>query len=214
MEIVASKNANLRGISHSFSKYCRLAIIFLVSSFSFGCSSAVDSKATCRQLTIFRPVKTVPNGFSLPFRSGQIPSMNQMLDPKEAVVLVSDFAVADDWFASAVESASNIPLPNKQTSTFRSTVRNSWEDDDDEPEDDDLPEEAAPEREDDEPDPFDDFDEEDFDDDFDDDFEEELDDEYQIEPVDDGMLEGHPDAEDIDDELDQDGNPVEFPDDE
>jgi hypothetical protein len=143
--------------------------------------------------------------------------MIQMLEQQEADVLVSDLVVLDDWFASALETTTGQPLPSRPSLrilSFSSTVRNSWEDDDDEPEDDDLPEEAAPEKEDDEPDPFDDFDEEDFDDDFDDDFEEELEDEYQIEPADDGMLEGHPDAENIDDGLDQDGNPIQFPDDE
>jgi hypothetical protein len=46
------------------------------------------------------------------------------------------------------------------------------------------------------------------DDDFDDDFEEELEDEYEIEPADDGMLEGHPDAEDIDaGEIEEDAVP-------
>jgi len=66
----------------------------------------------------------------------------------------------------------------------RTAIRSSWGDDDEEVEDDDLPEEATPEQED------------------------------QIEPVDDGMLEGHPDAEALDEELDENGNPIVFPDDE
>ncbi|MFM8571694.1 MAG: hypothetical protein ACKOAU_08880 [Pirellula sp.] len=134
--------------------------------------------------------------------------MIQTLDQRETTSISSDIAVLDDWFEAALQSSSDARLPSAPP------IRSSWGDEDDEPDEDDLPDEEAPEREDDEPDPFDDFDEEDFDDDFDDDFEEELDDEYQIEPADDGMLEGHPDAEDIDEELDEDGNPIEFPDDE
>ena len=134
--------------------------------------------------------------------------MNQTLDQRETDLLASNIAVVDDWFEAALQTSAASPLP------MRPPIRSSWGDDEDEADEDDLPEEAAPEREDDEPDPFDDFDEEDFDDDFDDDFEEELEDEYQIEPADDGMLEGHPDAEDIDEALDEDGNPIEFPDEE
>ena len=136
--------------------------------------------------------------------------MNQTLDQRETDLRTPelagpDLAGLDDWFEAALKTSSADPLPK------RPAVRASWGDDD-ETEEDDLPEEATPEREDDEPDPFDDFDEEDFDDDFDDDCEEELEDEYQIEPADDGMLEGHPDAEDIDDDVDEAGNPIEVPD--
>jgi hypothetical protein len=132
--------------------------------------------------------------------------MNQMLDLGETDSLAKDVARLDDWFEAAVQNSTQVPLPK------RAAIRSAWGDEDEEAEDDDLPEEATPEQEEDEPDPFDDFDEEDFDDDFDDDFEEELEDEYQIEPVDDGMLEGHPDAEAIDDELDENGNPIEISD--
>jgi hypothetical protein len=134
--------------------------------------------------------------------------MNQMLDLGETDSLAKDVAGLEDWFEAAVQTSVPEILPK------RTPIRSSWGDDDEEAEDDDLPEEATPEQEDDEPDPFDDFDEEDFDDDFDDDFEEELEDEYQIEPVDDGMLEGHPDAEALGEELDENGNPIVFPDDE
>jgi hypothetical protein len=94
-----------------------------------------------------------------------------------------------DWFELALQTEAPSP------------VRNAWDDDDDddledEPTEDD--DEVVPETEE-EPDPFDDFDEDDFDDDFDDDFEEELDDEYEIEPKDDGFP-----VESDDDEVDPD----------
>ncbi|MBU6237353.1 MAG: hypothetical protein KGQ51_05955 [Planctomycetes bacterium] len=112
----------------------------------------------------------------------------------------------EDWYEAALATglASLSPIP--------SPIRSSWGDDDDAEEE--VPEEDE-DAEEDEPDPFEDFDEEDFDDDFDDDFEEELEDEYEIEPADDGMLEGHPDAEDIDDdEIDGEDPPIEFTDEE
>jgi hypothetical protein len=116
--------------------------------------------------------------------------------PAEAIFL--EPSVAEDWFEAALTACSPLPRP----------VRNSWGEDEDV--EDEVPEEDE-ESEEDDPDPFDDFDEDDFDDDFDDDFEEELEDEYEIEPADDGMLEGHPDAEDIDDvETGEDEPPVEF----
>jgi len=102
----------------------------------------------------------------------------------------------EDWFEAALMTTPATPRK----------VRASWGDDEDA--EDEVPEEDDESEDDEDPDPFEDFDEDDFDDDFDDDFEEELDDEYQIEPADDGMLEGHPDAEDIDDEeLEEDANP-------
>jgi hypothetical protein len=99
----------------------------------------------------------------------------------------------EDWFEAAL--LSDMPRP--------SPVRNSWGDEEEEePEEEGV--EGDAESDDDDNDPFEDFDEDDFDDDFDDDFEEELEDEYEIEPADDGMLEGHPDAEDIDDDAEAD----------
>jgi hypothetical protein len=98
-----------------------------------------------------------------------------------------DAATAEDWFEAALSTCS--PLPR--------SIRNSWGDEEDAEEE--VTEEDD-EVDDEEPDPFEDFDEDDFDDEFDDDFEEELEDEYEIEPADDGMLEGHPDAANIDDD--------------
>ena len=104
----------------------------------------------------------------------------------------------EDWYEAAL--ATGLPAPGP--------IRSSWGDDDDAEEETPGEEEDVEEEE---PDPFEDFDEEDFDDDFDDDFEEELEDEYEIEPADDGMLEGHPDAEGTSDEdLDEEGPPIEF----
>jgi hypothetical protein len=121
-------------------------------------------------------------------------------------------APVDDWFEAALRTSVGGLEPSPLGSRS-SIVRNSWGDDDEDG-DEDLPEDDLPvDEEEDEPDPFEDFDEEDFDDDFDDDFEEELEDEYEIEPADDGMLEGHPDAEDIDD-VDGDTPAIEFTDDE
>jgi hypothetical protein len=94
-----------------------------------------------------------------------------------------------DWFEMALKAETPIRPP----------VRNSWGEDDEEAED-DIPV-ADPDEE--EQDPFDDFDEDDFDDDFDDDFEEELDDEYEIEPADDGLVPGLVEDGD-DDDLDED----------
>jgi hypothetical protein len=127
--------------------------------------------------------------------------------PEELVAApatIPNTACEEDWYEAALTVHLPIPRP----------VRNSWGDDED------AEEEVVEEDEDvedDDPDPFEDFDEDDFDDDFDDDFEEELEDEYEIEPADDGMLEGHPDAEDIDDvEEDAEGGepPIEFADEE
>ncbi len=118
----------------------------------------------------------------------------------------------EDWYEAALQTSVGL-LENNQIGGKSKAIRNSWGDDDEDA-DDDVPDEDLPaEEEEDEPDPFEDFDEEDFDDDFDDDFEEELEDEYEIEPADDGMLEGHPDAEDIDD-VDGDSPAIEFTDDE
>lgn len=136
----------------------------------------------------------------------QTESTDDLVAAPDAVPVLVASRVGDpleeDWFEAAL--ASGLPALNP--------VRNSWGDDDD-------AEEEAPEEdedvEEDDSDPFEDFDEEDFDDDFDDDFEEELEDEYEIEPADDGMLEGHPDAEDIDDEeIDGEDPPVGFADEE
>lgn len=139
--------------------------------------------------------------------------MTQTLDDHEtsspgSALLEPQTSESDDWFDAALR-VDGPSMPVRPT-----PIRSSWGDDDEDG-DDEIPEgddEAVEDEE--EPDPFDDFDEEDFDDDFDDDFEEELEDEYEIEPADDGMLEGHPDAENIDEELDEDGSPIEFPDDE
>jgi hypothetical protein len=95
-----------------------------------------------------------------------------------------------DWFELAL-----------QTEEPRRPIRAAWDDEDEDedevPDEERSDEEVGPATEtEEEPDPFDDFDEDDFDDDFDDDFEEELDDEYEIEPKDDGFE--VPDEEDSD----------------
>ena len=75
--------------------------------------------------------------------------MNQMLDLGETDSLAKDVAGLEDWFEAAVQTSHSEILPK------RTAIRSSWGDDDEEAEDDDLPEEATPEQEDDEPDPFD-----------------------------------------------------------
>lgn len=90
-----------------------------------------------------------------------------------------------DWFELALKAETPRLAP----------VKNSWGEDEEDVED----EVPGAGTEEDEQDPFDDFDEDDFDDDFDDDFEEELDDEYEIEPADDGLVPGV--VEDTQDEI-------------
>jgi hypothetical protein len=125
--------------------------------------------------------------------------MTQILIPTEPTT------GTEDWYEAALQAQDAIPSPVRY-----SPIRASWGDDEDT--EDEVPEEEVEgEESDDDPDPFEDFDEEDFDDDFDDDFEEELEDEYEIEPADDGMLEGHPDAESIDeDEVEGEDPPAEL----
>jgi len=81
-----------------------------------------------------------------------------------------------DWFEMALKAETPIRVPAK----------NSWGEDEEEG-DDELP---IGDTEDEEQDPFEDFD---------DDFEEELDDEYEIEPADDGLVPGA--VEDLDEEI-------------
>ena len=90
-----------------------------------------------------------------------------------------------DWFELALKAETPRLAANK----------NTWGEDEEDVED----EVPGAGTEEDEQDPFDDFDEDDFDDDFDDDFEEELDDEYEIEPADDGLVPGV--VEDTQDEI-------------
>jgi hypothetical protein len=94
-----------------------------------------------------------------------------------------------DWFELALQAETPARAP----------VRSSWGEDEEEG-DEEIPGGDADEEE---QDPFEDFDEDDFDDDFDDDFEEELDDEYEIEPADDGLVPGvveDPDQEVLDED--------------
>ncbi len=90
---------------------------------------------------------------------------------------------AQDWYELALQ-AELVVKP----------VRSSWGEDEEDA-DEEIPVEDGDEEE---QDPFEDFDEDDFDDDFDDDFEEELEDEYEIEPADDGMV---TEVEEIDPEM-------------
>ncbi|GAB5402083.1 MAG: hypothetical protein Aurels2KO_03140 [Aureliella sp.] len=104
----------------------------------------------------------------------------------------------------------NPGFPTSRQVVFRGlkpAANAEWEDKDGQPaeggdenktdeEPDAHPPEVTPIPEEEEDDPFDDFDDEDFDDEFDDDFEEELEDDYEIEPDDSDMF---PDQQSDDD---------------
>jgi hypothetical protein len=119
--------------------------------------------------------------------SDQEPSHDELCQIRCPLEPIDSKLSEPDWFELALTT--DVPR--------RAPVQNAWDDEDEETEDEPVDDEVVPDEEE-EPDPFDDFDEDDFDDDFDDDFEEELDDEYEIEPKDDGLAVESDDDDDAD----------------